>query len=98
LLETSPAYEGLTVLFALVFLMQWVAVTMRPAVLQLAVHWDLRRIRRIMFVAMAGAIVISLVGVSDFGPFAAAVGGLVGALLFDGQALEAAFRQVRAEG
>jgi O-antigen/teichoic acid export membrane protein len=94
----GPAYNGLTVLFALVFLMQWVAGAARPAVRQLAAHWDLRRIRRIMFVGMAGAIIISLVGVNDFGPLAAAVGGVVGALLFNGQALEAAFRQVTAEG
>jgi hypothetical protein len=50
-----------------------------------------------MFVSMAGAIIVSLAGVNDFGPLAAAVGGLVGALLFNGQALEAAFRQVAAE-
>jgi hypothetical protein len=93
----GPAYSGLTVLFLLVFLMQWVAGAARPAVRQLAAYWDSRRIRRIMFVSMAGAILISLAGVNDFGPLAAAVGGLVGALLFNGQALEAAFRQVRAE-
>ena len=93
----GPAYRGLTVLFLLVFLMQWVAGAARPAVRQLAAHWDLRRIRRIMFVSMAGAIIVSLAGVNDFGPLAAAVGGLVGALLFNGQALEAAFRQLGAE-
>jgi hypothetical protein len=93
----GPAYSGLTILFLLVFLMQWVAGAARPAVRQLAAHWDLRRIRRIMFVSMAGAIIVSLAGVNDFGPLAAAVGGLVGALLFNGQALEAAFRQLGAE-
>src|SRR6185312_4306116 len=93
----GPAYSGLMILFILVFLVQWVAGAARPAVRQLAAHWDLRRIRRIMFVSMAGAIIVSLAGVNDFGPLAAAVGGLVGALLFNGQALEAAFRQVRTQ-
>jgi hypothetical protein len=43
---------------------------------------------------MIGAIAVSLAGVNDFGALAAAVGGLVGALLFNGQALEAAFKQI----
>ncbi len=90
----GPAYSGLTVLFILLFLMQWVAGVARPAVRQLAAHWDARLIRRIMFVSMTGAIAVSLAGVNHFGPLAAAVGGLVGALLFNGQALEAAFKQV----
>jgi len=94
----GPAYSGLTVLFILLFLMQWVAGVARPAVRQLAAHWDLRRIRRIMFVSMIGAIAVSLAGVNDFGALAAAVGGLVGALLFNGQALEAAFKQVGGAG
>jgi hypothetical protein len=90
----GPAYNGLTVLFILLFLMQWVTGVARPAVRQLAAHWDSARIRRIMFVSMIGAIAVTLAGVNDFGPLAAAVGGLVGALLFNGQALEAAFKQV----
>jgi hypothetical protein len=62
----------------------------------LAADWDLGRIRRIMFVSMTGAIVLSLAGVSDFGPLATAVGGLAGAILLNGQALESAFKRVRA--
>jgi hypothetical protein len=90
----GPAYSGLTLLFALLFLTQWIAGASRPALRQLAADWDLGRIRRIMFVSMTGAILLSLAGVNEFGPLAAAVGSLAGALLLNGQALESAFRRV----
>jgi hypothetical protein len=90
----GPAYSGIYLLFALLFFTQWVAGAARPALRQLAADWDLRRVRRIMFVSMIGAIALSLAGVSDFGPLAAAVGGLAGALLLNGQALESALKRV----
>jgi hypothetical protein len=90
----GPAYRGLTALFALLFLTQWVTGALRPALRQLAADWDLARVRRIMFVSMSGAIALSLAGVSNFGPLATAVGGLVGALLLNGQALESVFKRV----
>ncbi len=91
----GPAYGGLTVLFALLFLTQWVTGVSRPALRQLAADWDLQRVRRIMFVSMTGAVAVSLLGaVSNFGPLAVAAGGLVGALLLNGQALESAFKRV----
>jgi hypothetical protein len=93
----GPAYSGMTWLFLLVFLMQWVAGVGRPAVRTLAADWDLRRVRRIMFISMVGAIAVSLAGVNDYGAFACAVGGLVGALLFNGQALRSAFKLVSEE-
>jgi len=86
------AYQDITSLFVLLFLMQWVAGVCRPALRQLAADWDLRRVHRIMFVSMIGAIVVSLAGVNDYGPLAAAVGSLVGALLLNGQALDSAFK------
>jgi hypothetical protein len=89
----GPAYSGLSLLFALLFLTQWVTGASRPALRQLAADWDRLRIRRIMFVSMAGAIALSLAGVSDFGPYATAVGGLAGALLLNGQALESALKR-----
>jgi hypothetical protein len=92
----GPAYQEITPLFVLLFLMQWVIGVCRPAVRQLAADWDLQRVRRIMFVSMIGAIGVSLAGVNDFGPLAAAIGGVVGALLLNGQALESAFRLVGA--
>jgi hypothetical protein len=36
---------------------------------------------------------VSLAGIDSYGPLAAALGGLVGALLLNGQALESAFRR-----
>ncbi len=92
----GPAYSGLTLLFVLLFLTQWVAGSSRPALRQLAADGDLRRIRRVMFVSMTGAIALSLAGVNDFGPLATAVGSLAGALLLNGQALESAFKRVGA--
>ena len=89
----GPAYTGLTGLFALLFMTQWVAGACRPALRQLAADWDLRHIRRIMFISMTGALTVSLAGIDSYGPLAAALGGLVGALLLNGQALESAFRR-----
>ena len=89
----GPAYSGLTSLFALLFLTQWVAGACRPALRQLAADWDLGHIRRIMFISMTGAIAVSLAGIVSYGPLAAAFGSLVGALLLNGQALQSAFRR-----
>jgi hypothetical protein len=94
----GPAYSGLTVLFGLLFLTQWVAGALRPALRQLAADGDLRRVRRMMFVSMTGAIAVSLAGVSNFAPLAAAAGSLAGALLLNGQALNWAFKRVGAVG
>ncbi len=90
----GAAYQEITPLFVLLFLMQWVVGVCRPALRQLAADWDLRRVNRIMFVSMLGAILVSLAGVNEFGPLAAAVGSLVGAVLLNGQALESAFKHV----
>lgn len=92
----GPAYRGLTVLFGLLFLTQWVTGAFRPALRQLAADWDLGRVRRIMFVSMTGAVALSLAAVNNFGPLAAAVAGLVGALLLNGQALESTFKRLAA--
>jgi hypothetical protein len=91
--QYGTAYTGLTGLFALLFLTQWVNGAFRPALRQLAAEWNLARIRRIMFVSMAAAIALSLIGIGRYGPIAAAVGMLVGAVLLHGQALLAAFRR-----
>ena len=89
----GTAYTGLTELFVLLFLTQWVSGALRPALRQLAAHWDAGRIRRIMFISMTAAIVLSLIGIGRYGAAAAAVGMLAGASLLNGQALLAAFRR-----
>jgi len=89
----GPAYSGLGLLFGLLFFTQWVQGGARPALRQLAAEWDRRRIRRIMFVSMTGAIASSLAGVNAYGPLAAAVGGLAGAVLLNGQALGSVFKR-----
>ena len=87
------AYSGLTILFAFLFLAQWVNGACRPALRQLAADWNLRRIRRIMFISMAAAIILSLVGIDQYGAIAAAIGMLAGAVLLNGEALLSAFRR-----
>jgi hypothetical protein len=88
------AYSGLTALFVLLFLGQWVTGALRPALRQLAADWDLRRVRRIMFVSMTVAIALSLAGVSNYGALAAAVGVLAGAIALNGQALQSTFKNL----
>jgi len=90
----GPEYSGLTLLFVLLFITQWVTGTARPAVRRLAADWDLRRIRRVLFTSMAAAIVLSVVGIDRYGAVAAAVGVLGGAVLMNGQAIQSAFRRV----
>jgi small-conductance mechanosensitive channel len=60
---------------------------------RLAADWDLHRIRRVLFTSMSVAIILSVFGVDRFGAVAAAVGVLAGAVLFNGQAIESAFRR-----
>jgi hypothetical protein len=86
------AYSGLTAVFVLLFLAQWVTGALRPALRQLAADFDLGRVRRIMFVSMTVAIALTLAGVGNYGPLAAAVGALAGAIALNGQALQSAFK------
>jgi hypothetical protein len=88
----GPAYSGLVGLFALLLATQWLSGIGRPAIRHLAAHWDMRQIRRILWVSMVPAIAVSLYGVEYYGALAAAVGVFVGALLLNGQAIQAAFR------
>ena len=90
------AYTGLTVLFLIVFLMQWVNGLGRPAIRRLAADWDLRRIRRALITSMGVAIALSTLGIGQFGAVAAALGSLAGAVLLNGQAIISAFRQASA--
>jgi O-antigen/teichoic acid export membrane protein len=89
----GAAYSGLTLLFILLFVTQWMNGASRPAIRRLAADWDLHRIRRVLFTSMAVAILLSVLGIDRFGPVAAAVGVLAGAVLVNGQAIESAFRR-----
>jgi O-antigen/teichoic acid export membrane protein len=89
----GPDYSGLTLLFVLLFITQWVNGASRPAIRRLAADWDHHRIRRVLFSSMAVAIVLSVFGIDRFGAVAAAVGVLGGAVLMNSQAIESAFRR-----
>jgi hypothetical protein len=89
----GTAYSGLTLLFMLLFITQWVNGVSRPAMRRLAADWDLHRIRRVLFTSMSVAILLSVFGIDRFGAVAAAVGVLAGAVLLNGQAIESAFRR-----
>jgi O-antigen/teichoic acid export membrane protein len=84
-------YTKLTELFVLLFATQWLNGVGRPAIRHLAANWNFPLIRRILFVSMTIAMVSSLVGIPAYGAFGAAISVLVGALLLNGQAVQAAF-------
>jgi hypothetical protein len=84
-------YSRLTELFVLLFATQWLNGAGRPAIRHLAANWNFALIRRILFVSMTLAIVTSLVGIPLYGALGAAISVFVGALLLNGQAVQAAF-------
>jgi hypothetical protein len=90
----GPPYNQLTALFVLLLLMQWVSGACRPALRQLAAYWDLGRIRFILLLSAAAAILVSVIGVPQYGPLAAAAGALVGVVLENGLSVVVAFREV----
>jgi hypothetical protein len=94
----GPAYGGLTILFVLLYLNQWMNGGFRPAMRSLAGDWKLTRIRRIMLTSMSVAIVLSLLGVQRYGATAAAVGVLAGTLVLNAQALLSAVHRTAATG
>ena len=87
----SP-YSELTALFALLLAMQWVNGAGRPAIRHLAADWNLGRIRRVLFISASAAMLLTLVGVNDYGALAVAAAMLVGALIENAQALGSALR------
>jgi O-antigen/teichoic acid export membrane protein len=86
----GDSYAGLTQLFVLLFAAQWLNGVGRPAIRHLAAHWNLALIRRILFVSMAVALLASLVGIPAYGALGAAISVCLGALLMNGQAIQAA--------
>jgi hypothetical protein len=94
----GPGYAGLTELFVLLFATQWVTGVCRPAIGHIAAGWNFHQVRRILTISMIVAVALSLVAVSMFGSFGAAIAVLVGALVFNGQAIQAAFAGCRQRG
>jgi hypothetical protein len=84
-------YTGLTELFVLLFATQWLNGAGRPAIRHLAANWNFPVIRRILFVSTTVAIVSSLVGIPAYGALGAAISVCLGALLLNGQVIQAAF-------
>jgi hypothetical protein len=84
-------YTKLTELFVVLFATQWLSGAGRPAIRHLAANWNFPLIRRILFVSMTVAMASSLVGVPAYGAFGAAISVFLGALLLNGQAVQAAF-------
>jgi O-antigen/teichoic acid export membrane protein len=87
----GESYTGLTPLFVLLFATQWLNGAGRPALRDLAAHWNLALIRRILFVSMTAALVASFVGIPTYGALGAAISVCLGALLLNAQAVQAAF-------
>ncbi|MBS0421817.1 MAG: hypothetical protein JSR66_29170 [Proteobacteria bacterium] len=91
----SP-YTGLTELFVLLFATQWLNGVGRPAIRHLAARWHFPLIRRILFISMTVAIAASFVAIPTYGAQGAAISVCLGALLMNGQAVQAAFAGCRA--
>jgi O-antigen/teichoic acid export membrane protein len=91
----GDSYTGLTELFGLLFVAQWLNGAGRPAIRHLAAHWNPALIRRILFVSMTVALVSSFVGIPTYGALGAAISVCLGALLMNGQAVQAAFLRER---
>jgi O-antigen/teichoic acid export membrane protein len=87
----GSSYTGLTGLFALLFAAQWLNGVGRPAIRHLAAHWSLSLIRRILFVSMTVALISSFIAIPTYGALGAAISVCLGALLLNGQAVQAAF-------
>ena len=87
----GESYTGLTPLFVLLFATQWLNGAGRPAIRDLAAHWNFALIRRILFVSMTAALVASFIGIPTYGALGAGVSVCLGALLLNGQAVQAAF-------
>lgn len=84
-------YTGLTELFVLLFAAQWLNGVGRPAIRHLAAHWNFVLVRRILFVSMTVAVVSSCIGIPAYGAIGAAISVCLGALLLNGQAVQASF-------
>ena len=88
----GPPYTEVAALFLLLYATQWVLGGARPAIRQMAVEWDLGRIRRVLLISLAVAVVVTLIGIQSYGALAAAVGVLAGAVIENAQALGYALR------
>lgn len=84
-------YTKLATLFVLLFATQWINGVGRPAIRHLAARWNAALVRRMLFVSMTVAIASSVVGIPTYGALGAAVSVLLGALLLNAQAVQAAF-------
>jgi hypothetical protein len=87
----GSSYTGLTDLFVLLFAAQWLNGAGRPAIRHLASHWNLPLIRRILFVSMIGALLAGFIAIPTYEALGAAISVCLGALLLNGQAVQAAF-------
>jgi len=87
----GDSYTGLTELFVLLFAAQWLNGVGRPALRHLAAHWNFALVRRILFVSMTVALVSSCIGIPAYGAIGAAISVCLGALLLNGQAVQASY-------
>ena len=94
----GPPYTEVAALFLLLYATQWILGGARPAMRHLAADWDIARIRRVLLVSVVVAVVVTLLGVHDYGALAAAVGVLAGALVEHAQALGSALRPAGTPG
>jgi hypothetical protein len=76
-------YNSNLAVYALLLGVQWTNGAGRPAVRQVVVDWDTRRIGVAVGSGAVAGVLICALGVAAFGALAAAAGSLIGALILN---------------
>jgi hypothetical protein len=92
-------YDSQLTVYALLLGVQWANGVGRPAVRQVVVEWNARRIGVAVGSGAVAVVLICALGVTAYGALAAAAASLIGALIVNGQAIGMALsRPTRASG
>jgi hypothetical protein len=88
-------YDAQLAVYALLLGVQWANGAGRPAVRHMVVDWDARRIGVAVGSGAVAVVLICALGVTAYGALAAAAASLIGALIFNGQAIGMALSRSR---
>jgi hypothetical protein len=88
-------YDSHLAVYALLLGVQWANGVGRPAVRQMVVQWDARRIGVAVGSGAVAVVLIGALGVTSYGALAAAAASLSGALIFNGRAIGMALSRPR---
>jgi hypothetical protein len=80
-------YDSQLTVYALLLGVQWANGVGRPAVRQVVVEWNARRIGVAIGSGAVAVVLICALGVNTYGALAAAAASLIGALIVNGRAI-----------